>query len=334
MLIGATSNNERVSAPEELNGRREANKALVKAISGLELSREKIEMLKWPVMLFSQAAEILEDIYRYIDGRTEHDLEGWEAAGLITGEIRGDPRSKLWTPTYALPTETDEQAAYLQALCKLPGCFRLRKMSPMEVWEQQAARLVKIPMSVLPEIIGRDLAVERKLNDHGSFTFEDSELSHEPLRYMGIAVDPHGQQILLKNGEHYLTFCNPFDRRFLLISDAAGRYIGRCEAVNKVCRADDAGLHRAMGQAAMVNGARSREFAARNAGHTEQRVQDETLNAAIVAGAPVTPKEIATARETAARISAETGSLEDMTERPIESIDHTEEAAELLEKIF
>jgi phosphoserine phosphatase len=42
-------------------------------------------------MLFSQAADILEDIYRYIDGRAEHDLEGWEAAGMITGEIRGTP---------------------------------------------------------------------------------------------------------------------------------------------------------------------------------------------------------------------------------------------------
>lgn len=297
MLIGQTGSNERVNAPEELHGRAETDKALLKAISGLRLSPQKLEMIRWAFMLQSQAADIVDNIYKYIDGRTEHDLEGWESAGLVTGEVRPDPRSPNWTPTYALPAVTEEQVQAVQALMRLPGCFRLRRLSPSEVWAREQSNLVKIPMSVLPQIIGRDLAVERKLNDHGSFLFEDSDISHEPLRFVGIAVDPHGHNILLKNGEAYSTFCNPFDQRFLLVCDAAGRYVGRCERVNKVCRADDEALHRAMGQAAEVNAGRMREFVARNAGHAEQRAEDSDVNRRILADAPVTRAERAEADE-------------------------------------
>lgn len=149
-------------------------------------------------------------------------------------------------------------------------------------------------MSILPEIIGADLSEERKLTDHGSFTFEDASISHEPMRFVGIAVNPQGHQVLLKDGETYRTFCNPFDTRFLLVCDSRGRYIGRCERVNKVCRADDEGLQRAMGQAAHVNAARARAYLARNADHAEKKAEDDQWNEKVLSGAPVLDVEIET----------------------------------------
>jgi hypothetical protein len=294
MLPGQTGSNERVNAPEELYGRMESDKVLLKALTGLQLRPEKIEALRWDFMLMSQASGIMADIYAWLDGRMEHDLEGWETAGLVTGQIRVDPRSPHWTPTYALPMQTQDQYDAMQALMKIPGCFNLRRMSPSEVWERDAAGLVKIPMSVLPEIIGADLSVERKMTDHGSFTFEDASISHEPMRFVGIAVNPQGHQVLLKDGETYRTFCNPFDTRFLLVCDSKGRYIGRCERVNKVCRADDEGLQRAMGQAAHVNAARARSYLARNAGHAEQKADNDQWNRTVLSGAPVLDGEIET----------------------------------------
>ena len=294
MLSGQTGSNERVNAPEELYGRMENDKALLKAIAGIQLRPEKLEMIKWDFMLMSQASSILHDVYAWLDNRHEHDLEGWESAQLVTGQIRVDPRSPHWTPTYALPMKTKEQADAIAALMKIPGCFGLRKMSPAEVWERDASALVKLPMSVLPQIIGADLSEERKLNDHGSFLFEDSSISHEPLRYQGIAVNPQGHEVLLNNGESYSTFCNPFDTRFLLVCDVKGRYIGRSERVNKVCRADDEGLQRAMGQQAHSDSARARAYLARNAGHSEQRAENGEWNKTILSGAPVLESEIET----------------------------------------
>ena len=295
MLPGQTGSNERVNGPEELYGRTENDKALLKAIAGLQLRPEKLDMIRWDFMLMSQASSILSDIYAWLDSRTEHDLEGWETAQLVTGQFRVNPRSPHWTPTYALPMQTQDHADAMASLMKLPGCFSLRKMSPSEVWEREASGLVKIPMSVLPQIIGADLSEERKLNDHGAFLFEDSSISHEPMRYQGIAVNAQGHQVLLNNNESYRTFCNPFDARFLLVCDAKGRYIGRCERVNKVCRADDQGMHRAMGQAAHANAARARAFLGRNAGQADQRSEDDQWNETILSGAPVLESEIETA---------------------------------------
>jgi hypothetical protein len=292
MLAAQTGSNERVNAPEELYGRMENDKALLKAISGIQLRPEKLEMMRWDFMLMSQASGILGDIYAWLDGRQEHDLEGWETAGLVTGQVRVDPRSPHWTPTYALPMLTKEHADAMAALTKIPGCFSLRKMAPAEVWERDAATFAKIPMSALPQIIGADLATERKLNDHGAFLFEDASVSHESMRFQGIAINAHGHQVLLNNGEAYQTFCNPFDTRFLLVCDARGRYIGRCERVNKVCRADDEGLHQAMGQAAHANAARARSFLSRNAGHAESKAAANQWNETVMSGAPVLESEI------------------------------------------
>jgi hypothetical protein len=292
MLTGQTGSNERVSAPEELHGREEYDKSLVKAIRGVQLSRERELMIRAPFMLYSQAAALLGDIYKWLDGRTDHDLEGFEQSGLVTGEVRIDPASPNWTPAYAMQAGDERQEAALQALMHLPGCYRMRKLAPAEVWESGAARMARISMSVLPAIIGRDLAQERAVNDHGSFLFEDASLSAEPLRYQGIAKDPRGHEIMLREGEKYLTFCNPFDPRYLLVCDSDMGYIGRCLRVERVSRADDAELARAMGQSAHVNALRARAFLGRHAHEAADRESDEAVNERLLSDAPYTAEEM------------------------------------------
>lgn len=296
LLVGQVSNNERVSAPDELHGREECDEAILKALKGLQLAPEKVEMLRWNFLLFSQASDLIANIYAHLEGRTEHDLEGYEEAGLVTGEVRLDPRSPHWTPTYALPAATPDQYAALQALMRIDGCFRLRKMSPCETFTRGSTGLAKIPMSLLPAIIGQDLAVERKLNDHGGFTFEDAAISPAPLRFVGLAKDVNEREILLRHDETYLTFLNPFDPRYLLVCDARTRYIGRCLRVNKVSRSNAPELHEAMGRAAHHNAAVAREFLARNAERADILQDDQAHNAAILAEAPVTPDEKAEQR--------------------------------------
>jgi hypothetical protein len=291
LLIGQVGSNERVNAPEELHGRKDADEALLTALRKFELPPEKIEMIRWNFMLMSQAQSLLGNIYAYLEGRTDHDLEGYEEAGLVTGEVRVDPRSPLWTPTYALPASTPDQYAALQALMRIDGCFRLRKMSPQEVFARGSSGLSKIPMSLLPAIIGVDLAEERKLNDHGGFLFEDTSIAPAPIRFLGLATDVNERQVLLRDGETYLTFLNPFDPRYLLVCDSRARYIGRCLRVNKVSRANAEELHEAMGQAAHHNAAVAREFLGRNAERADNLQADQEHNAALLAGAPVTPDE-------------------------------------------
>jgi len=313
MLIGQVGSNERVNAPEELHGRKDADKALVKALGGLQLRPEDEMLLRGPFLPFVTASRIVHAIYACLDGRTEHHLEGWEPSGLVTGEVRLDPRQPDWTPLYALAVQTPEQQAAMADLMQVPGCYRLRKLSPTEVWEQDCRGLTRLPAHVLPAIIGRDLATERKVNDHGSFSFQDSSIWPEPLRYVGIAVDPRGREIMLREGETYLTFCNPFDPRYLLVSDAKGAYVGRCCRVERACRADDEALAMAMGQAAHVNALRARAFIARNVDRVDDRMGDDAANAAIVSRALPAPaiEQERRVTETYDRISG-AGNLEDI----------------------
>ena len=203
-----------------------------------------------------------------------------------------DPRLPAWTPLYALAAHTPDQQAAVSALMHMPGCFRLRRMSPAEVWERDSGQLVRLPAHVLPALIGRDLAQERKVNDHGSFLFEDASISPEALRYVGVAVTPRKQEVMLREGETYLTFCNPFDPRYLLVCDAHGAYIGRCQRVERACRADEAGLIHAMGQAAHVNALRARSFLARNAGQVEQLAEETATTAAAIAAAQAEQNQV------------------------------------------
>jgi hypothetical protein len=266
-------------------------------------------------MLASQAERIIHALYTWLDGRQEHALEGWEKAGLVTGEVRFDPRGDAWTPLYALQAHTPEQEALVASFMHLAGCYRMRKLSPAEVWERDAGGLARLPAHVLPALIGRDLAQERRVNDRGSFLFEDASIAPEPLRYVGIAVNPRGHEVMMKDGETYLTFCNPFDTRYLLVCDARGSYIGRCLRVDRASRADDEALTMAMGQAAHVNALRARSFLARNAAQVAHRVEAEEVNAAVIAEARAVAAQAETQEQrvqaTHDRIQA-SGDLEDM----------------------
>lgn len=296
LLTGQVSNNERVSAPEELHGREEVDGALLKALKDFQLPPDKVDLIRWPFLLMSQARSLIDLIYDYLDDRKDHDLEGWEEAQLLTGDVRVDPRSPHWTPTYALPCKTTEQQAALSAIMQLEGCFRMRRMSPTEVMTRGSRGLTRIPMSLLPAIISKDLAEERKLNDHGGFLFEDTSISPSPLRFLGTAMDVNEREVLLRHDETYLTFLNPFDPRYLLVCDARARYIGRCLRVNRVSRANLPELHEAMGMVSHQNAAVAREFMARNAERADIIADDAAHNAALLSGAPVTPDEKANER--------------------------------------
>jgi len=291
MLPGQIGSMERVNAPDEIHGRRKVDQALVKAISGMDLSPERLDMLHWPFWPYWQAADLLDDVYAWLDARTDHHLEGWEKAGLVTGEVRLSKESHVWHPTYLLAQGTDEERAALEALMRVPAMFRHRRLSPAEVWHRDAQALQKLPMSVLPMILGRDLGEERKVNDRGQFSFQDSTLDPEAVSYTAIAENEHGDQIMLQDGERYLTFVNPFDLRWMLVCDARGRWIGRCARVQPVCRTDTKALHEAMGRVARVESLRLREWRGRHQGEAAQRQADERHNALVLAGAPVTRSE-------------------------------------------
>jgi hypothetical protein len=287
---------DRNHSPEELHGRMKVNNTLLKALEKLPV--EKQNLLKLPVLHFQQFHGILDAIYRSINARTDHDLEGWEEAGLVTQEYRIHVEDKRWLPMEMLARMPPDRREAVTALIEQPGLSRCRKLAPVEVWEQGRKALRRLPMHVVPAILGKDLAVERRLGRDGVFTFEDRDVGACTFRYLGRALNREGYEVLLRDNEVYQTWQNPIDPSSLLVSDARGCFIGTCRRIEAVRRDDVEALHKAMGDAAHSEVVRMAEYRARHQGDVDQRREDEAWNKKVLAGAPVTPdeKEIARAR--------------------------------------
>jgi hypothetical protein len=251
-----------------------------------------VALLRFPFIHFHQFHEILDSIYRLINARTDHDLEGFEAAGLITQEYRLDQRDKRWLPAESLDMLAPEKRDAVATLIQRPGLTRCRKLAPIEVWEAGRKNLVKLPVWSLPAILGEDLAVERTVNEAGSFQFEDEDLSAEPLLFVGRVENRDGHTVVLRDKERYQTFLNPFDPSRMIVCDARGGYIGVSHRVVPASKAKPDELYPAMGEAAHTEKIRTAEFRARHAAAVAQRVEDEAWNDTVISGAPVLPEEI------------------------------------------
>jgi hypothetical protein len=144
MLPGQTGK-DRDHRPEQLHGLLKYNDALMVALSQLPVEQQ--EMLRWPLLTIQQFRVIAEAIYAKINGRTEHDLEGWDMRYLP------DPR--------------------------MGG---MRKMSPSEVWRGGSRGLRPLDDESIAMILSADLGTERTTRN-GMLEVKDSEISGDVLRF-------------------------------------------------------------------------------------------------------------------------------------------------------
>ena len=312
---------DRDSSPEELHGREKHNNALIRAMAALPA--ERVDLLRLPFLEYNQFASIVTEIYRLIDRRTEHDLEGWIEAGFVENEFRLDEQFP-WQPLSAMLALPPEKQTAIEALIERPGLSRTRRLSPWEVWSRNCAELVKLPGWIVPELLGPDYGCERRLKKNTLFEFEDRELGPGTHRYEGILTKPDGTQELLKPDEAYFTHVNPFNPEELYISAAGlnqGAYLGVCRRWHKVQRDDLEALHRQMGRAAKIERKLLEPVAKRGAEIIRHRLEDARWNARVLSGAPVLPHEKArdqfikntsvSKKELAAVISDHDGSADD-----------------------
>lgn len=308
-LPGQKGANARLNGPEEMHGRERHNDALLNAM--VALPPERAALLKLPFLNFHEFTKILAQIYDLIDMRTEHDLEGWEEAGLIAHEFRL-AETHPWNSVQAILALPPAQRQAADAILSMPGLTRTRKLSPREVFNQGKDKLVKLPTYCVPGILGDDLAVERKLGDNGLFEFEDRELCTDELRYLGKVTRPDGREEYLKDDETYLTFVNPFDLSQLFVVGSKKQFIGVCPRWEKVSRADTDALHRAMGAAAKQLAERLAPVAKRGKEITMRRLADTQHNLNVLEGKPITAEEKAAAKEERDRLKKEKGTMDDL----------------------
>jgi hypothetical protein len=293
-LIGATGSNSRTNLPDEHHGREAEHTRITKAITEAieagtkpEIIGDFLQALKTPFLPFAAYVEIVNQLYDIIDRRTLHNLEGWKAAGLFTGEFRLRLDSPDWLPDAMFEKLADsEHYGTLEALILAnKGHHRMRPLSPHEVWQRGAKRLMRYPDIIIPQVLGADLARPARVTDSGEFLVKDAELLEGELSYIARPRDPFGYEITLRDRVEYAVFINPFDLDNLIVCEpsASGpRYIGVCPRKVAVSHADMDAVHHAMGVVAHAQTERMRPYRQRHAPDAADTAATKAQNTAAI----------------------------------------------------
>lgn len=247
--------------PEMSHGLVRYQEKLIKIAADIPEARR--ELLKHPIIDYhSQFLPLLADLYKHaINGRKDHNLQGWHELGHIITEYTTLPDSEQWLMLEQLPSDSRQLITNL-ARREPQKWSRTRKLSPLEVWENNKNQLTSIPAWLVCDILGKDHAVERRVK--GSYIeFQDSDISPETLTYESRIITPEGRYRELHNGDTHLVFSNPYSPDQLFICDAHYRCIGIAPRARRVCPADTTAVIEAYGQrnqrkAAILNPLRER----------------------------------------------------------------------------
>ncbi|MDR2982328.1 MAG: hypothetical protein LBV12_08800 [Puniceicoccales bacterium] len=266
--------------PAELHGRLAYNALLLG--ERVKLPPEKAELLKLPLLELNQFMEIAAACWEAIGDERDHELTTWIEAGNVTQllEFGGQliPMEQL----------NEEQRASLPALIEAGMVIaHPARMTRNEVYRAGRGDLISIPGWGVCSILGDTYAKEIPLNN-GKLIVRDQVISPSPLVYQPIVRDVDGRQVILREGEKYLGFVNPFAIDTLFVRDAKGAYIGESKRVIPVARHDHEAAKRMMGEMTALESALLKPMRERHADKGQERAEASRNNYEIVrAGAGV-----------------------------------------------
>lgn len=196
----------------------------------------------------TQGVPLIRGIMDAINRREDHNLEGWLELGFMTKRYRMLPESAEWVPEgRLLELPAPVRGAYLAMADADARCWERKKLSPFEAFEhgRQNSEIIRVPDSVIAEILYQDLAVPRRVHEAGEysglFAWQDQELTVSELIFEGRVRTPQGHELPLARGETYECVLNPFDTSCLWVFSAMkqrGSFLGVAQRSQRVCRVD------------------------------------------------------------------------------------------------
>lgn len=243
-----TGSNSRLNAPTGLYGQDEYVKILVKAIESTAGEPNPPEVAMLPLEV-SEAVDLIYRVYDLINSREDHKLEGWEKAKLMRIEWRLDMQQQWQDRQKLLALEPQRRAAIEALISSDDRLVRCRRMTPGEVYQAGQAGLKRFSPHQLPQIFGEDLGEVRQVGSDNLVSFWDAAIDPEEMFFGPYAQDQYGEKIL-RPGDKFLCYCNPWDSRALILCDAKGGFHGLAPRVLRAGQNDAAALQAAFGRAA------------------------------------------------------------------------------------
>jgi hypothetical protein len=284
---------DRDHSPEQQYGMQQYNAQLIKAAAALPA--ERAQLLRYPFLPFDQYVSVIGDLYNTLDWRTDHNLEGWEAEGLIASEFRMSLTSDEWIPMDEL-FKGDEPVSPLvmEALDKIPGLCRTRKLSPREAWNRGKDELVQLPKAAMPLLLGPKLATSCTVHHDGLIKYHNREYGPGEFHYHARDVKgPDGFLVNLKPGQKYSVHINPFNLDECFVSDPDnGAFIGLAMRWKTVRKDDTEALNHQVGKQMHVEAELRKPLAIRGQKAIKAKADMHDHNAKVFRGDAVTPDEI------------------------------------------
>jgi len=272
---------DRLTCPEETHGRVRAADALAKQIE--QTTPEIGAQARMPVATWWETLDFAAEKIRQLNERTEHDLEGWDAAGNIAREWR-PAQTVPWMAIDSLEAMPEAQRAAMQTwLQGAPDLLRIRKLSPGEVWQRGKRELRRLPSALVGQLLPPDMGHKLKVRG-GLLTCEERERMPGKLRYLATTQGGGGVPAQrLSEGREVLMFVDPANpaRALCYTADDDRRFIGAVQQWEQPCRSDVEGVKRQQGAQAHWEAEERRD--AQRRGQTEalenelRAVQNERL---------------------------------------------------------
>lgn len=263
-LPGQTGANSRTNLPAELAGRQKHLKLLMRVWEIMPPSVR--EQLVLPFVEERAACHFVEEAMEAINRRTEHELEGWDEAGLTTVDYQVPDLGMITGPKLlALPAD---QRAALQGIATPVA----RRLSPREVFDAGRGRLVRFRAEQAARLLYGKQSVEVTVRD-GMLTFRNQAIAPGELRY----VAHHWS-----DGDKFAVVVNPFSPAVAHLFDASGAWVGTAEAWGRVPMHDTEAIERQMGRRAHIERQRLQAVAQAGRPLTQRRMEEAIQNARVI----------------------------------------------------
>jgi len=221
MLPGQTGGNSRTDRPEGLDGLEKYEEKILAALQTLD--PRLVERIAHGGLSWSGYGRTIDAIYSQIYNRTDHRIEGWESNDWVEAEWSMDGRGD-WRSTRDIPMLPAHMQQAAMEAARTNGFTRMRRLSPVEVWQQYRHNLVKVPMWGIVDILGMDNAKIVTCRNNLTIEFQNRRLSPDPIRYLGVVTTTDGHTMQLSPEREYALFVTPYNLANAVIAD---RYTGQ-----------------------------------------------------------------------------------------------------------
>ena len=189
--------------------------------------------LQSSLLSFPEFYQVIQGVYRAINLRTNHNLEGWHEAGFVQQLWRPNLDTDNWFSESELnDLDPIERSMMVKRINTDPLAYtREHKLSPQHAADHcsQADQKVitKLHDSIVPTLLPADMAHEVKVGSNHTFSLVNSLWPDTRDTYIANITTETGLQAALQPGHQLLVFASPFgDGKAFLVDRNTQKYLG------------------------------------------------------------------------------------------------------------